>query len=223
MIMAIVQDFDELNNLSFAEYFGEIVGITDDQKNVRVKLANKFLDIFLLGFSCAEEMFRKGTSDVVIEQELWDTFEEDILAAIPDEVKYAYLSGVADEVKNKAVDPALKNHVSLITASIAAYTVANIESYYATSYERAWRAAADESISVWNYGDFKMAVADGKTHKTWHTILDEKTRVAHWLVNGKTVRINDYFVVGGEAMRYPHDINASAENVINCRCSVSYS
>ena len=29
--------------------------------------------------------------------------------------------------------------------------------------------------------------------------------------------------VGGEPMRYPHDFEASAENLVNCRCLCTYS
>jgi hypothetical protein len=34
--------------------------------------------------------------------------------------------------------------------------------------------------------------------------------------------LNGYFIVMGEELSYPGDINGSAENVINCRCTVTY-
>jgi hypothetical protein len=54
--------------------------------------------------------------------------------------------------------------------------------------------------------------------KTWITERDSKVRPAHRSVDGKTVKWEDYFMVGGEKMFRPKDPNASAKNVINCRC-----
>lgn len=222
MIMAL-QRFDELNTLSFDEYFGDIAGMTTEQRKQRVALAETLLDVFLYAFSYIEEIFNGGASDAVAEQELWEMLDADVLASIPDDIKYAYRVSTAEDLGDLPIDPAIKNYVSLVTASIAGYTVAHVGEYYATSYERAWNMAADQSQALWNDHDYKVAVASGKRFKTWQAILDKVTRPAHWNANGKKVRINDYFVVGGEAMRYPHDINASAENVISCRCWVIYS
>jgi Holliday junction resolvase RusA-like endonuclease len=62
----------------------------------------------------------------------------------------------------------------------------------------------------------------GLMKKTWHTVLDSKTRTAHARADGQTVEINQPFFVGGEALRYPSDSRGSAGNTINCRCSVTY-
>ena len=222
MIMARLQNFDELNTLSFDDYFGTMSGITSKQKKQRVALAEAFVDILLYAFSLAEEMFSAGSTDAVIESELWDYLDAEFLGAIPDDILYLYLQGSIGEVEKMPVDPTIKSHISLITSSIAATTIATLGGYYATSYERAFEIATSESQGICNYADFVEASKAGKRYKVWLSEMDERTRLAHWKANGQKVKINDHFIVGGEAMKYPHDLNASAENTVNCRCFVRY-
>jgi len=60
--------------------------------------------------------------------------------------------------------------------------------------------------------------------KQWAAILDEVTRLNHAIADGQRRRIDEPFNVGGELLRHPGDtsLNASAGNVINCRCSALY-
>jgi len=62
----------------------------------------------------------------------------------------------------------------------------------------------------------------GLMQKTWHTVLDSKTRTSHARADGQTVDTNQPFFVGGEPLRYPSDSRGSVGNTINCRCSVTY-
>ncbi len=57
--------------------------------------------------------------------------------------------------------------------------------------------------------------------KEWIAALDERTREAHRQADGQQVPLDSRFVVGGEQLEYPGDPNGSAENVINCRCTVA--
>lgn len=59
-----------------------------------------------------------------------------------------------------------------------------------------------------------------KLTKTWIAILDGKTRPEHAAADFQEVWVNDYFIVGGERLKYPRDENGSAANVINCRCII---
>lgn len=56
--------------------------------------------------------------------------------------------------------------------------------------------------------------------KTWVAIGDNRTRPAHAEADGQTVPLDQPFIVGGEKLMYPGDINGSASNVINCRCTI---
>lgn len=57
--------------------------------------------------------------------------------------------------------------------------------------------------------------------KVWTSMGDEKVRDAHDEADGQEVAVDEDFDVGGEAMAFPGDPRASADNTINCRCSVT--
>ena len=58
--------------------------------------------------------------------------------------------------------------------------------------------------------------------REWVTAADDRARPTHAAADGQQVGMDDPFFVGGEAMRYPGDQNASAGNRCNCRCVVVY-
>ena len=58
--------------------------------------------------------------------------------------------------------------------------------------------------------------------KQWVATLDNRSRDAHLAMNGKTVPIDEDFIVDGRPMGYPSDPRGGASNVINCRCVVIY-
>ena len=91
------------------------------------------------------------------------------------------------------------------------------------SKDRANLIALNEANWIYNHEEYFEALASKKT-KTWHTALDEKVRLTHIEQEGKTIPIDDYFHVGTSLMLYPLDtsMGASAGEIINCRCSVSY-
>lgn len=61
--------------------------------------------------------------------------------------------------------------------------------------------------------------------KTWHNVGDKRVREAHIRAEGQTMLLDTPFSVGGELMMYPSDrsMGASIGNIINCRCTLSYS
>lgn len=56
--------------------------------------------------------------------------------------------------------------------------------------------------------------------KEWISAEDDRVREAHQEADGQVVDEDENFEVGGEEMEGPGDPNASAENVINCRCTL---
>lgn len=58
--------------------------------------------------------------------------------------------------------------------------------------------------------------------KRWIPVVDERTRINHSVMAGKTVNMDEFFIVGGERMQRPGDPNGSAGNTINCRCVLGY-
>jgi SPP1 gp7 family putative phage head morphogenesis protein len=88
---------------------------------------------------------------------------------------------------------------------------------------RARRIARTETHTAANAGQLAAARRSPlKYQKQWLAVEDARTREAHAAANGQTVELDEPFVVGGEEMMMPGDPNASAGNVINCRCTVLY-
>jgi hypothetical protein len=65
---------------------------------------------------------------------------------------------------------------------------------------------------------------DGQPTKVWESVGDDRVRDAHLEADGQEVPISEPFIVDGESLMFPGDpsLGASAGNIINCRCSVSY-
>lgn len=57
-------------------------------------------------------------------------------------------------------------------------------------------------------------------NKMWMTILDGRERASHNAANGQIRPFNSPYIVQDQLLMYPGDIsiNATADNVINCRC-----
>ena len=56
----------------------------------------------------------------------------------------------------------------------------------------------------------------------WVTMGDHRVRSSHRAAQGQTVAYDTWFQVGGIPMEYPGDPAAPDDEVINCRCAVSY-
>lgn len=82
--------------------------------------------------------------------------------------------------------------------------------------------ARTEVISSVNRGTLESWNQSGVVKKkTWLAALDNRTREWHAEAHGQTVNIDEPFIVNGEEMDHPGDQAGSAENVINCRCSMT--
>lgn len=57
-------------------------------------------------------------------------------------------------------------------------------------------------------------------NKIWVAVMDNKTRDRHRAMNGVEVEVDEPFIVGKDRLMFPGDKNGSAENVINCRCTM---
>ncbi len=63
--------------------------------------------------------------------------------------------------------------------------------------------------------------APANVNKEWVTVGDENVRDSHVLADSQTRDVSKPYSVGSQLLRYPGDtsLGATAENVINCRCS----
>lgn len=92
----------------------------------------------------------------------------------------------------------------------------NRKDYLDGRVERILRTEINRAI---NYGNQLAAnTYEYKTKKRWIAVHDSRTRHWHLDADGQTVDIDQAFNIGGEMMDFPGDPDASAANVINCRC-----
>ena len=89
---------------------------------------------------------------------------------------------------------------------------------------RAMRIARTEVVGASNAGSYQGAGSFGiKLKKIWLVNMDGNTRDDHADMNtAPHIPYSDHWQVGDDKMLYPGDPSASAENVINCRCAITY-
>lgn len=100
------------------------------------------------------------------------------------------------------------------------------------SRSRAMTIARTETASIANEAKAKSAESwagqnGQKQYKMWVHRNSKDARDNHVYLDGLIIETNETFQVVAENgtvdnMQYPHDPNASAENVINCNCQVVY-
>ena len=88
------------------------------------------------------------------------------------------------------------------------------------------RIARTETTTASNFAAIKTAEqSDLVLDKIWISVQDNRTRITpydHFDMNNQKQELNKPFFVGGENIQYPGDANASAGNVINCRCTIAF-
>lgn len=83
--------------------------------------------------------------------------------------------------------------------------------------------ARTETHGAANAGSYEAAKDLGlDLKKEWLAGMDRRTRLTHSLADGQIVNMDEAFTVGSASLMYPGDPSGPAEEIINCRCSVSY-
>lgn len=126
------------------------------------------------------------------------------------------------EYRLESMEVPYENYIKDSADEIIDSTFRNMDEDYFLSEDRAILIAQNEANTVMNGVDFFNAKKSGKRYKTWIAELDDRTRPDHAAVDFMKIPIDDMFQVGNDLMRFPHDYTASAENVVNCRCSCIY-
>ena len=84
-----------------------------------------------------------------------------------------------------------------------------------TELNSAGNFAADESLKQ------AEKITGLKLGEEWIASGLDNMRDAHADANGQVVAVGESFDVGGEKLEYPGDPSGSAENVINCHCTIA--
>ena len=204
--------FDELNQLK--RYYS-VMEIPQTEKDKRVSLAMFFYDIFLYVLVMMETEVKLGNE---INK---DFYIKSLNGRIRDVLEEYPIEETKDETETEKIIYD-ETYLEKMTEEIVDTTMRHLDDEYYFSQDRALLIAQNESNSVFNHDDYTRAVSQGKKYKRWVTEKDERVRPAHVLVDEKIIPIDEMFEVGGELMRYPHDINGSPENTVNCRCTCVY-
>jgi hypothetical protein len=117
-----------------------------------------------------------------------------------------------------------------VTEGLGAYETATrikkglIEEGIKYNQWRALRIARTEIMTASNAGSFEGAKATGEAlEKYWIATYDSRSRDTHMAVEAQNPKMmNETFQVGAYQMQHPGDPAGGAEEVINCRCAISY-
>lgn len=210
--------FDELNKLyreehagdmrsmPFDEFFGEM-DISATQKDNRVKTAKRIQEFMQLGIASMYYLRQEGLYDYTEPaMEMTEAYNSLLRELAIPLTAYFGMAHVANTVAD--IVSATSNHPD--------------EMYYFTE-DRATLIAENEANSIWNDSEYADADLTGKHWKTWHAIRDRRTRDTHRAVDGTTVPIDEYFIVGDALLMYPRADCDYPEEVVNCRCSLTFS
>lgn len=197
--------FDELNQL---RAYYEVMELPKKEKQKRIDLALELFDVFYFVLLLIKADIKVGQEEAVKQTLSVEEYKQSLLMRLDDT-----LSGIPYE----------QDYIPRLVDDVIDTTMRHLDDEYYVSQERALLIAQNEANTVLNYGDFLTAKENGNKYKTWITENDERVRFAHMEVDNVKIPIEDYFEVGGEMMRYPHDYTASPQNVINCRCVCKYS
>ena len=116
-------------------------------------------------------------------------------------------------------------HINKVCRDIVENTFDKIDVEYTTSGDRSITIAETETNNAANYTEYLQAKESGKAFKVWETMRDNKVRGTHIEVDGMMIGIDDMFHVGNAEMLFPCDEENAydhPEEVVNCRCHVTY-
>lgn len=205
--------FDELNQLAgykrslpYDEYF-EDMQISQRQKERRIGFA-KDLDeevVYLMAM-----LFYQRADGVPFTQEQIDTFKDGYYRVLRE---------------HAMTDDYLDRHIEFLAASLIDVTNRHRDDIYYYSKDRARLVAENEANAVFNHIEYEYEMPAWAVYKTWNTIIDGRERDSHNAENGITVPVSEPFELPGGLLMYPLDesLGAGAEEIVNCRCWVSYS
>jgi hypothetical protein len=199
-------DGDKLK-LTVAEFFN----VTDEVK----KFIEAFRGIIAAMFQAAGDAEFAGTGA----EGSFDIEQSGVQVAI-EKVLKEMAQKVNDTTYNELVDlfqeaEAAGESIPQIMERLSAYYEGRKSDASTERIARTTMTGADNSAAIEAYS--QSGVVSGQT---WLAALDDRTRDAHIDAHGQTRKLGESFDVGGESLRFPGDPTGSAENIINCRCTV---
>ena len=215
-----VSSYDELNirpnnrrSEPYKEYFNKM-SISDKEKQERIAFSEQMEEVVLYILTLIETTIESGETNMeYIQTQFYDKYL-DVIASymLIDTYIKQYALGVTKQI---------------IDATFERFSVEDrsITDDYYLSNDRAMFISECEANSILNYRQYSKAVKAGKTKKKWIDVGDKRERKTHLEVGGTTLPIDEPFSVGDSLLQFPKDtsLGASADEIVNCRCSIQYS
>lgn len=215
-----VSSYDELNirpsnhrSETYKEYFSKM-SISDKEKQERIAFSEQMEEVVLYILALIETTIESGETDQeYIQTQFYDKYL-DVIASYM--LIDTYIKQYALDVTKQIIDATFERF-SVEDRSIT-------DDYY-LSNDRAMFISECEANSILNYRQYSKAVKAGKTKKKWIDVGDKRERKTHLEVGGTTLPIDEPFSVGDSLLQFPKDtsLGASADEIVNCRCSIQYS
>ena len=198
---------DDLRSMPFEQYFGEM-NLSREQKDRRTRTAEE-IKAFML---------------VALQELYYEYVEGDYGTYDPTATIRNNYRSMLDRMAIPLTVLFEATHPDSVASEITVATMNNEDDAYFYSEDRATLIAENEANSIWNDSEFQDALLTGKRTKVWSAIIDKATRDTHREISGTAIPIGQPFEVGGSLMMYPRDesMGAGAEEIVNCRCSVTY-
>lgn len=215
-----VSSYDELNirpdnrrSEPYKEYFSKML-ISDKEKQERIAFSEKMEEVVLYILALIETTIESGeTKREYIKTQFYDKYL-DVIASYM--LIDTYIKQYATDITKQIID---------ITFERLSSEDKSITDDYYLSNDRAMFISECEANSILNYRQYSKAVKSGKTKKKWIDVGDKRERKTHLEVGGTILPIDEPFSVGDSLLQFPKDtsLGASADEIVNCRCSIQYS
>jgi hypothetical protein len=218
-----VSSYDELNirpnnrrSEPYKEYFSKM-SISDKEKQERIAFSEQMEEVVLYILALIETTIENGESDQeYIQTQFYDKYLDVVLGyMLIDSYIKEYVLETSKQIIGTTFSHIVEKHPDSEQAT---------DDYY-LSNDRAMFISECEANSILNYRQYSKAVKAGKTKKTWIDVGDKRERKTHLEVGGTTIPIYEPFSVEDSLLMFPtdHSLGASADEIVNCRCSIQYS
>lgn len=215
-----VSSYDELNirpsnrrSEPYKEYFSKM-SISDKEKQERIAFSEQMEEVILYILALIETTIESGETDQeYIQTQFYDKYLDVIASHM---LIDTYIKQYALDVTKQIIDATFER--------FSAEDKSITDDYY-LSNDRAMFISECEANSILNYRQYSKAVKAGKTKKKWIDVGDKRERKTHLEVGETTLPIDEPFSVGDSLLQFPKDtsLGASADEIVNCRCSIQYS
>lgn len=215
-----VSSYDELNirlnnrrSEPYKEYFSKM-SISDKEKQERIAFSEQMEEVILYILALIETTIESGeTNQEYIQTQFYDKYL-DVIASYM--LIDTYIKQYALDVTKQIIDATFER--------FSAEDKSITDDYY-LSNDRAMFISECEANSILNYRQYSKAVKAGKTKKKWIDVGDKRERKTHLEVGETILPIDEPFSVGDSLLQFPKDtsLGASADEIVNCRCSIQYS